>query len=486
MGTEMKKPEKIVADLKNLVGEEAVVIDPSVLARQSIDYVGYRNWERFNQQFLAPRPLCLVKAASTALIAEVLQYCNANQVVVIPKTGNSCATGGIEPAHSRTIVLDGSDMNQILKVDAENMLVTVQCGVPLEYLENALNQRGFTTGHFPQSLPMAQIGGLVATRSIGQFSTYYGGIEDLVVGLEAVLPNGETIRIKNVPRRSAGPDIRHLFIGTEGALAYITEITLKLFPHHPENRWQGGFSAPSMEKGLTALREVMVNGYHPAVARLHDPYQAEHDYGDFVLPGEALFICVVDGPLGVCRETGKAIDIIFRQHGATPLGEKVVVAWFEKRNKLCYELDDSPLLRSGVMSDTCEISAVWSDIGGLYNRITTRIAEEIDGLVYICGHSSHSYGQGTNIYFKFGLKGGQDFTASRQNYQRVLSIIMAETLKVGGSIAHHHGVGKYRVPWIRQEHGSAYWVLDTLKKAFDPNSIMNEGTLFPSETDGLA
>lgn len=475
----MKTHTETVADLEVIVGTGNVVADPQILARQSVDYVGYRVWERYNKQYLAPRSICIVKAKDTAKVAAILSYCNANGVVVIPKTGNSCATAGIEPLRDGTVVLDGSDMNKILNVDADNMQVTVQCGVPLEQLEESMNKRGFTTGHFPQSLPMAQIGGLVATRSIGQFSTYYGGIEDMVVGLEAVLPNGTILRIKNVPRRSAGPDIRHIFIGSEGALAFITEITLKLFPYHPETRWQQAFSVPDMRKGVEALREIMVNGYRPAVARLHDAYQAEHDYGEFVKPGEAIFICVVEGPKGIPAITGKAIEDSFVKRGATPLGEKPVEVWFEKRNKLCFELDDSASLRSGILADTCEISAQWTTIGKLYEIITDRVSREVNDLVYVCGHSSHSYIQGTNIYFKFGIRGGSDFENARKNYYHLMAIIMEETLKGGGSIAHHHGIGKYRAAWMRQEHGTAYQVMDTLKKAFDPNSIMNEGTLFP-------
>ena len=115
------------------------------------------------------------------------------------------------------------------------------------------------------------MGGLVATRSIGQFSTLYGGIEDMVVGLEAVFPGGEVTRIKNVPRRAAGPDIRHVVIGNEGALCFITEVTVKLFPYLPENNVFLGWTLKSMKTGFEVLREVMVAGYKPSVARLYDP-----------------------------------------------------------------------------------------------------------------------------------------------------------------------------------------------------------------------
>ena len=130
------------------------------------------------------------------------------------------------------------------------MQATAQCGVPLQALEDEARKLGLTTGHSPQSKPVAHMGGLVATRSIGQFSTLYGGIEDMVVGLEAVFPGGDVARIKNVPRRAAGPDIRHVVIGNEGALCFITEVTVKLFPYLPENNTYLGWTLKSMKTGL--------------------------------------------------------------------------------------------------------------------------------------------------------------------------------------------------------------------------------------------
>ena len=162
-------------------------------------------------------------------------------------------------------------MNDIIRIDTYNMQATVQCGVCLQVLEDEARKLGVTTGHSPQSKPIAQMGGLVATRSIGQFSTLYGGIEDMVVGLEAVFPDGTVTRIKNVPRRAVGPDIRHVVIGNEGALCYITEVTVKLFPYLPQNNTFVGYTLKHMRPGFEALRKVMVEGYRPSVARLYDP-----------------------------------------------------------------------------------------------------------------------------------------------------------------------------------------------------------------------
>lgn len=270
-----KDKQQIISDLTGILGAEKVVTDAEVLKRESCDYVGYSNFERYRKQYLSNIPIGVVKPTSTQEVSDLLRYFNKNKINIVPKTGNSSATASVIPGDDKTVIVDASGMNEIVKFDEENMQVTAQCGVALEYLENYVNKRGYTTGHFPQSFPMAQMGGLVATRSTGQFSTLYGGIEELVMGLEAVLPNGEMIRIKDVPRRAAGPDIRHLFIGSEGALSFITEVTIKLFKYEPENRWMQAYAVDSMDIGLKILREIMVNGYKPAVARLHDAGEAE-------------------------------------------------------------------------------------------------------------------------------------------------------------------------------------------------------------------
>ena len=183
----------------------------------------FRKYEEYNNVFTRPIPAAIVKAKDTRQIADVLKFCNEHRINVVPRTGNTALEMMLESTKENHIILDGSDMNKIIKIDEYNMQATCEAGVVLEDLENELRKRGYTTGHSPQSKPLAQMGGLVATRSIGQLSTLYGAIEDMVVGLEAVFPNGKITRIKNVPRRAAGPDIRHVIIGNEGAICYITK-----------------------------------------------------------------------------------------------------------------------------------------------------------------------------------------------------------------------------------------------------------------------
>lgn len=467
----------IIKGLSALVGAERVITDAAAVAEETKDAIGFRRYERADGVFNVPKALCVVKVDSTESASKVLAFLNANRVKTTPRTGGSCVTQGIEPVEG-AVMLDGSDITGIYKIDEENMQVTTGCGMPLQELEDKLNKMGYTTGHSPQSLPLAQMGGLVATRSIGQWSTLYGGIEDLLVGLEAVLADGEIVRIKNVPRRSTGPDLRHLFLGCEGTLGFITEVTVKIFKYRPEERWMCAYQIGSMQDGLDAIREIMTEGYRPAVVRLHDPAEVAMLFNAVTDEGKALMLFLADGPKPIADATGAAVDAIVKKHGAESLGTKPVESWIETRNDISNELEETSeqMHDMGTCVDTCEISASWSEIGEIYEAVCARAAEELENLVVIGGHSSHSYINGTNIYFQFLFQVTEEHTC-REDYMHIIRIIMEETLKRGGSIAHHHGSGKYRTAWMPEEHGSSYPLLYKLKEALDPNGILNEGIL---------
>ena len=220
--------EKLLEDLKSMFTPEHVIAEGTALKEYDSDN---NLFAKANGVYPALFPMCILNVSDVQEVSKALKYCNEHGVKVIPRTGASSYEGLLCVEEEDTIILDASAMNKIIDIDYENMCVTCQCGVPLATLESLLQEKGLTTGHSPQSLPVAQMGGLVATRSIGQFSTYYGGIEDMLCSLEAVMPNGEIIKIRNVPRRAAGPDLRHLFMGSEGALAVITEVTVKIFTY---------------------------------------------------------------------------------------------------------------------------------------------------------------------------------------------------------------------------------------------------------------
>lgn len=477
----MEKAE-LIKGLRALLGEESVVTGEEAVLEAAKDYIGFRIYQRADGKNLVPRAACVVRPQNTEEVAKALRFLNDNNVDTVPRTGGSSVTQSIEPVEGG-VILDGSLMNEILDIDETNMMVTARCGTPLEHLENTLNQKGYTTGHFPQSLPMADMGGLVATRSIGQFSTLYGGIEDLLVGLEAVLADGEVVRVKNVPRRSCGPDLRHLFIGSEGMLGFITEVTVKIFKYRPDERWMRAYGVADMQTGLDMTRDIMADGYKPAVVRLHDAAEVLMVLGlQAVVPeGQALLMFIAEGPKAIADATGAAIERYAQKYGAVDIGTKPVESWLQTRNDVCYTLDKGTYYNMGAVVDTCEISANWDEIGNIYDAVTARLPEELDYLAYAGGHASHSYMQGTNIYFTFAYMVENGPEVAQDEYMQVIGIILEETLKRGGSIAHHHGSGKYRTRWMPAEHGTSYPLMYKLKDALDPKHILNKGVLLVEE-----
>lgn len=479
--------EAIVEGIAALIGADKVDTDEQTLKENSLDR--YRKLEDIFGIYNLPIPAAVVRATSTDDISKVLAFCNEHGINIVPKTGGTATEGGLETIAENSIVLDGKGMDQIISIDEFNMQATVQCGVKLQDLEDQVRALGYTTGHSPQSKPIAMYGGLVATRSIGQFSTLYGGIEDMVMGLEAVLPSGEVVRIKDVPRRAGGPDIRHIIIGNEGALCYITEVTVKLFAFYPDHNHYLGWRLDDMKLGFEILRDVMAAGYKPSVARLYDAEDgAQHGFDEFA-PGQNVMIFTTEGPEGVSRATADGIAEIVNSHPElTPVDTSIIKAWFEHLNWGPEKLvEEREFIRENMrMGYTTEISGNWSVINEIYENGIRRVREEfphVADITMLGGHSSHSYQTGTNMYFVYDYN-VVDCTIEeeREKYHIPLNaIFVEEALKAGGSMCHHHGIGKYRAPWTEAEHGTAYRLMEGLKNEFDPNGIMNLGCIFPAE-----
>ena len=474
--------EAIVEHLQQLLGSDQVLTDEHLLQQRSID--NFRKLQNIFGVYTMPPPAAVAVVTSTEDVARVLAFADEHGVNVVARTGGTATEGGLETPVENSIVVDGGSMNKIISIDEYNMQATAQCGVPLQVLEDAVRAVGLTTGHSPQSKPIASMGGLVATRSIGQFSTLYGGIEDMVVGCEVVFPGGQVSRIKNVPRRAAGPDIRHIVIGNEGALCFITEVTVKLFPYMPENNIFLGWTLKSMKTGFEVLREVMVAGYKPSVARLYDPEDGQLHFSHFAAPDDCIVLFMTEGNAGISKATAQGIaEIVARYPQCTPVDSQLVAEWFDDLvwgpDKVARE--DERIRTTRNVNRTTEISADWSTINEIYEAVLPRIRREINGITLLGGHSSHSYINGTNMYFNYfyDLIDCEPQDENDKYYLPIISIICEETLRAGGSIVHHHGIGKARTPWVKDEYGSSYPMLEALKRVYDPNNIMNMGTIFP-------
>ena len=474
--------EEIVRRLEAMLGTERVITDHRTLQQRSID--NFRKLQSIFGVYTMPLPAAVAMVSTTAEVSQVLAFAREHGVNVVARTGGTATEGGLETPVENSVVVDGGLMNEIIKIDPYNMQATAQCGVALQVLEDRVREFGLTTGHSPQSKPIASMGGLVATRSIGQFSTLYGGIEDMLVGCEVVFAGGHVARIKNVPRRAAGPDIRHIVIGNEGALCFITEVTVKLFPYTPENNTFLGWTLKDMKTGFEVLREVMVAGFKPSVARLYDHEDGQLHFSHFAAPDDCVVLFMAEGNAGITRATAEGIaEIVARYPQCQPVDSGLIAEWFDDLvwgpDKVARE--DERIRTTRNVNRTTEISADWSTINGIYEAVLPRIRREIRGITLLGGHSSHSYINGTNMYFNYfyDLIDCEPEEENDKYYFPIIAIICEETLRLGGSIVHHHGIGKARARWVRDEYGTSFPMLETLKRAFDPDGVMNMGTIIP-------
>ena len=473
---------EIVEGLQQILGAENVVTDEKLLQQRSID--NFRKLENIFGVYTLPAPAAVAMVRNTSEAAEVLAFAERAGNQRRPAHGRHRDRGRARDDRPDSIVLDGSEMNRIVEIDAYNMQATCQCGVPLQVLEDRVRELGLTTGHSPQSKPVAHMGGLVATRSIGQFSTLYGGIEDMVVGLEAVFPGGEVARIKNVPRRAAGPDIRHIVIGNEGALCFITEVTVKLFPYLPENNTFLGWTLKNMKTGFEALREVMVSGYKPSVARLYDPGDGGLHFSHFAEPDDCVLLFMAEGAAGIAKATAKGIaEIVARHPECRPVDSGLIETWFDDLvwgpEKITAE--DERIRTTRNVNRTTEISADWSTVNDIYESALRASSPRSPTSRWRAGtrRTATSTAPTCTSTTSTTSSTAAPRTRSTKYYLPIISIICEETLARGGSIVHHHGIGKARAPWVKDEYGSSFPMLETLKQAFDPNGIMNKGTIIP-------
>jgi len=279
-----------------------------------------------------------------------------------------------------------------------------------------------------------------------------------------------------------------VIIGNEGALCFITEVTVKIFKYMPENNLFYGYTLDNMQTGFDVLREVMVDGYRPSIARLYDAEDGTQHFTHFAA-GKCVLIFMAEGSKGIAQATGAGIEEIVSRHAeCKKVDSKLIETWFNNLNwgpeKVAAERVQ--IMKTNNMGFTTEVSGDWASINTIYENVIRRIRNEFPhagDITMLGGHSSHSYINGTNMYFVYDYN-VVDCKPEEEidKYHNPLNkIIVEETIKQGGSMVHHHGIGKHRTHWTKDEHGSAYYILKALKEVYDPNGIMNTGTIYPIE-----
>ncbi|MCP4750673.1 MAG: FAD-binding oxidoreductase [Proteobacteria bacterium] len=465
---------EIIEKLAQAIGAEKVKTDEGTLNERR------RDWSVTNalddmQGRGAPNPACVVQPKNTEDVAKIVKTCNENKALLVPfGLGSGC----MKAIHTtpETVLLDMSSMKRVRKIDKKNLLATFDAGVRGCDAESAVNKEGMMIGHYPQSIDLSSVGGWVATRASGQFSSAYGSIEDVVMALEVVLPNGEILETRMTPRAAAGPDLNYLFLGSEGTLGIVTAVTFSL-RWMAEKREYTAFYSPDMEQGLELQRYIIQSGWNPPVMRLYDAFETKSKFGGYDRGEDCLLIMVHEGPKGRVEAEIKECLEIAGDLKCDPAPPKVVADWMEERNEV---KPWETWLKDDIILDTIEMAATWDRIGPIYKNAVASLYE-VDGMLVASAHSSHCYRSGINLYFTFAAK-AKDPSKMEEIYYESWDRVMKAIIEGGGGISHHHGIGRVRRDYLPAEIGeSGANLLRKLKKMLDPNGILNPEVLIPRE-----
>jgi alkyldihydroxyacetonephosphate synthase len=420
-----------------------------------------------------PRPLAVVQPASTAEVARTLALCREARTPIVPFGGGSGVCGAIVVPEG-AVVLSTRRLTGLVELDDRDLTARFRAGSNGLEAEQRVQREGLTIGHWPQSIALSTVGGWVATRAAGQYSTGYGNVEDVLLALEAVLPNGAVLRTRATPRASAGPDLRQLLLGSEGLLGVVTEVTFSLRPL-PEVSLGQAFHFARFHDGLEPLRRGLRAGWRPPVARLYDARESERHFPEACPAGRAMLILLHEGPSALVTVQQEALARLCEESGGVEADPAVVDRWLEHRNRVP---GFRPFLEQGVVLDTIEVACTWQKVGRLYDRVTAELGR-VPGILLASAHSSHSYRSGTNLYFTFVAR-PPERDAMEATYRDCWQRTLRATAELGGGIAHHHGIGRVRREALSLELGdSGVALLRDLKQALDPDGLLNPGALLP-------
>lgn len=451
-------PEELVNELRKIVGVEDVLLDEDDLLCYSRDRLPILA----NREYIK-RADAVARPESSQEIAEIIKFANKHLIPVIPRGGGTNFAGGIVPKKGG-IILDMMKMDEILEIDKDSLSVRVQAGVILESLEHELNKYGLTLGHDPGSFPCATIGGAVATDAVGCRANRYGVIRDMVLGMELVLPTGGILRTITAPKSASGLNLNHLFIGSEGTLGVITELTVKVRPL-PQARVIIAFEFQDFEKGLKASGKIAALGLIPAAQILNDEVRSE---GYSRITGRklktTLILCFEGTHEEVTVQKNLASKICTEAGGVT-LPDEVGESWWEGRHA------GYPAANREKTYDVIDISLPFSKVLKAYNVFSDILRK----------HGLENMGMGMFTMhpstFSVDLYFNEERKDDIMKYLTVAAELKKAAIDIGGTMTHCIGVGTRSDSLMEYEHGVGLKIMKIIKKALDPNNIMNPGKI---------
>jgi len=492
-GFELPAAETLPRPLVDAVGETNVFTGAEDRVRHATG-CGYADLARLRGGELENAPDAVLLPRDADAVRRVLAICAAEGIAVVPYGGGTSVVGGVEPlrcAHSRLVSLDLAALREVA-VDRRSLTARLGAGLRGPEAEAALAAAGVVLGHHPQSFEYATIGGFAATRSAGQASSGYGRFDALVSSVRLLAPAGD-LRTLETPHTAAGPALRELVVGSEGVFGVIPDVTVRVRPRPPLRRYEA-WIAEDFEAGTEVVRALAQGSGLPDVIRVSDAEETEVSLllsGPRGLAGRAL-----DGYLGLRRRRGGCLIVVglegdqesvarrralavraLRRGGAAYLGQGAGRSWEHGRFQGPYLRDT--LMGMGAMVETLETSHTWSRLHELHTAVGGAIRDSLagqgtPGLVFC--HLSHAYADGASLYFTFISRARRG--AEVEQWREVKRAASRAIVAHGGTITHHHAVGRDHAPYMPAEVGSTGMdVLQAIKDQLDPAGIMNPGKL---------
>ena len=486
---QLPQAEQLPPSLIDAVGEVNVFSGIEDRVRHSTG-CGYADLARLRGGQLDAAPDAVLLPADAATVRRVLEICASERIAVVPYGGGTSVVGGVEPlrgSHSRLVSLDLARLRDV-EVDRRSLTARLGAGLRGPEAEAALNAAGVVLGHFPQSFEYATVGGFAATRSAGQASSGYGRFDALVSSVRLIAPAGD-LRTLETPHTAAGPSLRELVVGSEGVFGVIPEVTVRVRPQPRQRRYEA-WIAESFEAGAEIVRALAQGPGLPDVIRVSDEEETEISlalsgprglartlFGRYLgLRGKRGGCLVVIGLEGdeesVARRRALTVRAL-RRGGAAYLGQGAGRSWEHGRFQGPYLRDT--LMGMGAMVETLETSQTWSRLGELHAAVGKAIRDSLTdqgtpGLAFC--HLSHAYADGASLYFTFISRARRGREV--EQWQAVKRAASEAIVANGGTITHHHAVGRDHAPYMRAEVGEmGLDVLRSVKERLDPVGIMN-------------
>lgn len=510
-------PARFREQVVDIVGPEACKDDPATRMGYARDL-----WPLLTLRMREGRseagPQLVAWPRTEQQVADVVALAHEHAVPLVPYGGGAGVCGGAMPSRGG-LVLDVKRLNRTLSLDPRAGIIDVEPGIIGETLERQLAAQGHTLGHFPSSILCSTVGGFLAARSAGQCSSLYGKIEDMTLGLRVYTPGMGWVETGQYAPQTGTHDWTQVFLGSEGTLGVITRSLLRIHPQ-PQARLLRGMKFDSVEAGLDAFRRIMQADLRPAVLRLYDPldtifamsltHGASSDDDAEVSPikrftrklkhrlkpdqlplgtvlkgapainwaarmaTSCLGVIGFEGETGAVTQADEEALAVILDAGGEDLGREPGERWYESRYHISFQLPK--ILQKDAFADTIEVAATWDRVPRLYKELR----EAMSPHAVVLAHFSHAYPEGCSIYFSISAS-AQELDEAEAVYNRIWEAAMEASLRVGGTVTHHHGTGMLKKHYSAREHGNGLKLYRAFKDRCDPGGICNPDKLYPEE-----